>query len=62
MKGRISQDGLQHLLYWVCVHRSTGELIGQVEVSMQVESHVLNLAYTVFRSHWRQGYAKEICS
>ena len=39
-----------------------GELIGQVEVSMGVESLVLNLAYTIRRSHWRQGYAKESCA
>jgi RimJ/RimL family protein N-acetyltransferase len=46
---------------WVALHRTTGELIGQVEVSMEIESRELNLAYTIFRNHWRQGYAKESC-
>lgn len=60
--GRISKDGLRHLLNWECIHRSTGELIGQIEVSMGVESRVSNLAYTIKRSQWRQGYAKESCA
>ena len=50
------------MLNWGCIYRSTGELIGQTEFSMGVESLVLNLAYTIKRSHWQQGYAKERCA
>ena len=61
LEGRKSRDGLAYWINWVSLHRETGELIGQVEVTLQIESRELYLAYYVFRKHWRQGYAKESC-
>jgi RimJ/RimL family protein N-acetyltransferase len=62
LEGRQSRDGLEYWMNWVSVLRMSGEIIGQIEVSMQVESRELYLAYYVFRSHWKQGYAKEGCA
>jgi ribosomal-protein-alanine N-acetyltransferase len=54
---RVSADGKQFWLNWVPRHRVSGECIGYFESS--VEGDTAWLAYFVFKSFQKQGYAKE---
>jgi [ribosomal protein S5]-alanine N-acetyltransferase len=47
---------------WVMVSKDSGDLVGQVEVSLNSMTLELYLAYTTFKAHWRQGFAKEACA
>ncbi len=61
LEGRKSRDGSQYWLNWVSIHRQSGELVGKVEVTMDIATRDVHLAYYTFRKHWKQGYARESC-
>ncbi len=59
LEGRLSRDGSEYWLNWVAFDRSSRNIVGQFEVSMDIESREARLAYTVFQKYWRQGFAQE---
>jgi RimJ/RimL family protein N-acetyltransferase len=44
------------------VSKDSSDLVGQVEVSMNSKTLEFYLAYTTFKAHWKEGYAKEACA
>ncbi len=61
LKSRIIPKLSEYRFNWVLKDRKTEEIIGQMEVSQQINENIFYLAYTVFRDYWRQGFAKEAC-
>ena len=61
IKYRMLPDKSEFCLNWVLISKESEECIGQVEVSLPVDSKSFYLAYTVFKDHWRKGFAKESC-
>jgi RimJ/RimL family protein N-acetyltransferase len=62
LEGRTSYDGKESWLNWVSFAYDTGEIVGKVEITIEKDTGIANLAYTTFRKHWGQGYAKEACA
>ena len=62
LQKRLSYDLSEFWWNWVCLDKLSNQPIGTIEVSYLRETGEAHLAYTVFTSHWRKGYAKEACS
>ena len=56
-----SQDGGEAWLNWVALCKNHRRPIGMIEVTIQSQRCAL-LAYMVFPSFWREGYAREGCT
>ena len=62
LEARLSYDGTQNWLRWAPIVKETGQIVGQIETTLTIESKECSLAYTIFREYWREGYAKEASS
>jgi [ribosomal protein S5]-alanine N-acetyltransferase len=58
LQGGRSPDGKERWLNWVLCQRSDGTPIGTFEATVRENSDA-DLAYSIFPSYWRQGFARE---
>lgn len=57
---RASPDGEETWLNWAVRLKDSGVYVGTFEAT--IDREFADLAYFVFRVHWRWGYAKEACA
>lgn len=60
LEGRSSSSGKEGWLNWFVRERSTGELVGLIEVTL-FEGASAQIAYFVFEVYQRRGFATEAC-
>ncbi len=56
-----SPDPGERWLNWLCRARSTHELTGSMQATVLPQERAAYIAYAVYRTHQRQGYAREAC-
>ena len=61
LEGRLSRDGSENWLNWICVDKASNEITGKIEMSIHKENRSGYLAYYTFQKFWGKGYAKEAC-
>jgi len=62
IEGRNSPDGREYWLRWIPQEKSSGKIVGLLEITLEKESRVACLAYTTFREFWQKGFAREGCA
>ena len=62
METPLSPDGKEAWLCWQLQCKASGQVIGMVDASANMDGVATNLGYYIFTPHWRKGYAFEACS
>ena len=62
LESRLSRDHSEFWLNWIFRLRSTNQIAGKVEVSLDRKTREANLAYYTFGPFQRKDYAREACA